>query len=115
MKRGKQMRGLTSAAKVAGVEVFHAGTKIEKGRLVNAGGRVLGITAVGKDLQTAIKRAYRGVAEISWTGCYFRTDIGAKALNRLEKGVAVPQVRHSHGEWIQTYPSCALLQIFSKR
>jgi phosphoribosylamine--glycine ligase len=89
---GKQMRGLTNAAKVAGVEVFHAGTRIEKGRLVNGGGRVLGVTAVGKDLQTAIKRAYRGVAEISWTGCYYRTDIGAKALNRFEKTVAAPQV-----------------------
>jgi phosphoribosylamine--glycine ligase len=82
---GKQMKGLTAASKITGVEVFHAGTKIEKGRLVNAGGRVLGVTAVGKNLQTAINRAYKGVEAISWTGSFYRKDIGGKALNRIEK------------------------------
>lgn len=80
--KGKMIRGIRKANEVPGVEVFHAGTAMEKGRLVTAGGRVLGITAVGKDLKTAIDRAYRGVSEIKWTGCFYRTDIGAKALNR---------------------------------
>ena len=89
---GKLIRGISKANAVPGVEVFHAGTSIEKRRLVTAGGRVLGVTAVGKDLQTAIARAYKGVAEIKWTGCFYRTDIGAKALNRTDETGKKPQV-----------------------
>ena len=83
-EKGKQIRGISKANAQTGVEVFQAGTAIEKRRLVTAGGRVLGITAVGKDLETAISRAYAGVSLISWTGSFYRTDIGAKALNRPE-------------------------------
>jgi len=89
---GKQIRGITKAADVPGVEVFHAGTAIKNRRLVTAGGRVLGITAVGSDLQTAINRAYRGVKEISWTGAFYRTDIGAKALQRKNEVLVLPRV-----------------------
>ena len=89
---GKMIRGISKANAVPGVEVFHAGTAIDKGRLVTAGGRVLGITAVGKDLKTAISRAYKGVDEIKWTGCFFRTDIGAKALNRADATPGRPKV-----------------------
>ncbi len=89
---GKMIRGISKANAVPGVEVFHAGTAIEKGRLVTAGGRVLGITAVGKDLETAISRAYKGMDEIKWTGCFFRTDIGAKALNRTDTAPVRPKV-----------------------
>ena len=91
-EKGKLIRGIRKANGIPGVEVFHAGTAVEKRRLVNAGGRVLGITAVGKDLKTAISRAYKGVAEIKWTGCFFRTDIGAKALNRGQASVNNPKV-----------------------
>lgn len=89
---GKMIRGISKANAITGVEVFHAGTAIENRRLVTAGGRVLGVTAVGKDLQTAISRAYMGVDEIKWTGCFFRTDIGAKALNRRDAVEKKPQV-----------------------
>ena len=61
-------------------------------RITTNGGRVLGITAVGKDLQTAISRAYRAVGEISWTKAYYRKDIGAKALNRTDKTETKPLV-----------------------
>jgi phosphoribosylamine--glycine ligase len=81
-ERGKIIKGLARAAKCPGVEVFHAGTARKNGRIVTDGGRVLGVTAVGKTLKNAIDRAYKGVAEISWTGSYFRGDIGAKALKR---------------------------------
>ncbi len=91
-EKGKLIRGISKANAVPGVEVFHAGTATENRRLVTAGGRVLGITAVGKDLETAISRAYKGVAEIHWTGCFFRTDIGAKALNRDHRVEKNPQV-----------------------
>ncbi len=91
-EKGKLIRGISKANAVPGVEVFHAGTATENRRLVTAGGRVLGITAIGKDLETAISRAYKGVAEIHWTGCFFRTDIGAKALNRDHRVEKNPQV-----------------------
>ena len=81
-ENGKQIKGLTKAAAIQGVEIFHAGTAMMKSRIATAGGRVLGVTAVGKDLQAAITRAYRAVDEISWTKCYFRRDIGGKAMTR---------------------------------
>ncbi|MEE4167134.1 MAG: phosphoribosylamine--glycine ligase, partial [Desulfocapsaceae bacterium] len=89
---GKQIRGLAKAATVDGVEIFHAGTRLVNRRISTAGGRVLGITAVGKDLHTAIRRAYKAVGEISWTQAYYRRDIGAKALQREEKPQAGPLV-----------------------
>ncbi len=79
---GKAIRGYKKASEIPGVVVFHAGTKIRNGRVSTAGGRVLGVTAVGKDLQTAIKNVYKATAMISWTGSFCRTDIGAKALRK---------------------------------
>lgn len=79
---GKIINGLTKAAAIQGVEVFHAGTLRKGGRIVTNGGRVLGITAVGTTLQVAIDRAYKGVEAIGWTHGFHRTDIGAKALKR---------------------------------
>ncbi len=85
---GKSIRGLNKAARVNGVVVFHAGTVIKNGRVSTAGGRVLGVTAVGKDLEKAIAQAYKGVDSISWTGAFHRTDIGAKALMRRKESDA---------------------------
>jgi phosphoribosylamine---glycine ligase len=81
-RRGDEITGLIQAQAVAGVEVFHAGTARHDGGIVTAGGRVLGVTALGESLPAAIDSAYRGVSRISWPGCYFRTDIGRKALHR---------------------------------
>ncbi len=63
-----------------GCLVFHAGTKREDSRLLTAGGRVLGVTAVGPDLDSAISTAYDGVSSIGFEGAQYRTDIGAKGL-----------------------------------
>lgn len=82
-EKGKVMKGLQAAAKVKDVVVFHAGTAIKNRRTVTAGGRVLGVTATGKNLQQAIAKAYSAVDMIQWTGCYCRRDIGAKALKRI--------------------------------
>lgn len=61
--------------------VYHAGTKLnEKGNLVTAGGRVLGVTATGKDLSEAVEKAYKAVEKISFEGSFYRQDIGKKAL-----------------------------------
>jgi phosphoribosylamine---glycine ligase len=66
----------------ADVLVFHAGTKRQGDEIVTAGGRVLGVTGIGDTLQTARQRAYEAVRRISFEGCHFRTDIGARALGR---------------------------------
>lgn len=81
-EKGKTIKGLAKAAACQGVEVFHAGTKMQRGRSVTNGGRILGVTAIGKDLNEAISRAYDAADQIHWTNCYFRRDIGAKALRR---------------------------------
>lgn len=80
--KGHEITGLEEASAIDGVEVFHAGTALQEGKIVNVGGRVLGITAVGDDLPTAIKLAYRGVKEITWQDGFYRNDIGRKALQR---------------------------------
>ncbi|MBI3842450.1 MAG: phosphoribosylamine--glycine ligase [Thaumarchaeota archaeon] len=63
--------------------VFHAGTKRVDGKVVTNGGRVLGVTALGDTLESAIANAYSRVAKISWKSKYFRTDIGKKGLLHL--------------------------------
>ncbi|RPF47079.1 phosphoribosylamine--glycine ligase [Thermodesulfitimonas autotrophica] len=62
--------------------VFHAGTAVVDGKLVTAGGRVLGVTARGPDVRAAIARAYAAVAKIKFAGMHYRRDIGQKALAR---------------------------------
>ncbi|WP_456430735.1 phosphoribosylamine--glycine ligase [Thermosulfuriphilus sp.] len=80
---GKVIRGLAAAGRMKDVKVFHAGTARKGRRFITAGGRVLGVTALGKDIAEAISRTYQAVEKISWEGCYFRHDIGARALRRL--------------------------------
>ena len=79
---GKEIKGLAGVAKLEDVEVFHAGTKKENGLWKTDGGRVLGVTAKGKDIQAAIERVYQVVPKISWDGVHYRRDIGQKALKR---------------------------------
>jgi phosphoribosylamine--glycine ligase len=64
------------------VVVFHAGTTIRNRRTVTNGGRVLGVTAMDGTVAKAIERAYKAVDKIKWKGCYFRRDIGHRALCR---------------------------------
>jgi phosphoribosylamine--glycine ligase len=66
-----------------GIYVFHAGTKMENGKIVTAGGRVCAVTGIGQNLKAAIEHAYQGVERIHFEGRQFRTDIGQKALARL--------------------------------
>jgi phosphoribosylamine---glycine ligase len=76
----KMITGLDEAAKLPDVKVFHAGTKLLENRTVTDGGRVLGVTALGKDLADAKARAYAAVKLIDFPGMHFRTDIADKAL-----------------------------------
>jgi phosphoribosylamine--glycine ligase len=81
-EKGKVISGLRAAARLKDVVVFHAGTALAGGKVVTNGGRVLGVTALGKDIPDAIARAYRAVEKIRWEGVHYRTDIGRKALGR---------------------------------
>jgi len=82
---GKPITGLAKAAKIKDVVVFQAGTTAKGRQTVTAGGRVLGVTAIGKDISQAIDKAYQAVGAIRWDGCYYRKDIGHRALARLQK------------------------------
>jgi phosphoribosylamine--glycine ligase len=77
---GHEITGIEVAEAQEGVQVFQAGTVRRDGRLLTAGGRVLGVTAVAADLPAAIAAAYDGVNRIHFQGMHFRTDIGRKAL-----------------------------------
>ncbi len=79
---GKAITGLINASKIKDVVIFHAGTAIKNRRTVTAGGRVLGVTAIGSTLQAALDKAYKAVDLISWNGTFFRRDIGHRALAR---------------------------------
>ena len=78
--KGKVIRGLEDAARLENTKVFHAGTARSGGQAVTQGGRVLGVTAWGKDLRAARDAAYAAVGRIQFEGAQFRRDIGSKAL-----------------------------------
>jgi phosphoribosylamine--glycine ligase len=81
-KKGHEISGIQDANALEDTYVFHAGTSDKDGKTVTAGGRVLGVTARGQDIEKAIKAAYKAVDKISWEGAYCRKDIGKKALSR---------------------------------
>ncbi len=81
--KGVAIQGLDAAARLEDVVVFHAGTREADGAVVTAGGRVLGVTALGEGVGEAIRRAYEAVGTISWPGVQYRRDIGGKAVGRV--------------------------------
>jgi phosphoribosylamine--glycine ligase len=81
-KTGLPITGLSLAAQVPGVEVFHSGTAQVGGKIVTSGGRVLGVTASGDSLDEALSRAYEAIAHVHFDGIYYRSDIGHRALKR---------------------------------
>ncbi len=81
-KTGYPISGLSAAAHVPGVQVFHSGSAQLGSQIVTGGGRVLGVTAVAASLEEALNRAYQAMAEIQFEGIYYRRDIGHRALRR---------------------------------
>jgi phosphoribosylamine--glycine ligase len=80
-EKGKIISGIDAADARPNTTVFHAGAKMNhQKQIVTDGGRVLGVTSLGKDIKTAIANAYRAVGDISWEGMQHRKDIGKKAL-----------------------------------
>ncbi|HEY4908427.1 MAG TPA: phosphoribosylamine--glycine ligase [Methylomirabilota bacterium] len=81
-RAGDEITGLDADGGLPGVNVFQAGTAERDRRLVTAGGRVLGVQALGADIRSAIAAAYAGVNRIRFDGMQFRRDIGQRAVNR---------------------------------
>jgi phosphoribosylamine--glycine ligase len=80
---GKLISGLEQFAGSEDVLIFHAGTKRLDDQLVTSGGRVLGVTAFGRDIKSAIDNSYAAVSKISFENAYYRKDIGYRALSRI--------------------------------
>ncbi|MBT9143110.1 MAG: Phosphoribosylamine--glycine ligase [Dehalococcoidia bacterium] len=80
--QGEMIAGLTQAAQLTDVYVFHAGTAQKDGKIVTAGGRVLGVTGWGSSLTEALLKTYGAVERISFLGAHYRKDVGRKALSR---------------------------------
>ena len=81
-RKGLPISGLEQAGAVADAIVFHAGTALNDGQVVTAGGRVLAVTALGTDLRAAVGRAYEAAAKIRFDGVHYRTDIAHRAFDR---------------------------------
>ena len=80
--KGEVIGGLDAANAMDGVKVFHAGTAMKDGKVTSAGGRVLGVTATGKNITEAAKKSYAAVDVIEWPGGFVRRDIGHRAIAR---------------------------------
>ena len=80
--KGAEIRGLDKLDHWEKGFVFHAGTAKKNGRWITSGGRVLGVTARGKDIGNAVKNAYSAVSQITWDGMHYRKDIGHRAIAR---------------------------------
>ncbi|WP_248800296.1 phosphoribosylamine--glycine ligase [Pseudomonas sp. MWU13-2105] len=79
--KGALIKGLDAAASLEG-KVFHAGTALKDGQVVTSGGRVLCATALGNSVGAAQQQAYKLAAKIDWDGCFYRSDIGYRAIAR---------------------------------
>ena len=83
---GKLITGIEEADRMYGVKIFHAGTSRRDGNYYTSGGRVLGVTARGKDLPDAVERAYDAVMKVRFDGMHYRKDIAARGLKHLRAG-----------------------------
>jgi phosphoribosylamine--glycine ligase len=110
-KKGIEISGIDAANRMRDVVVFHAGTRLEGKKVLSDGGRVLGVTALGDTVDIAIKKAYQAVAKINWKNVHFRSDIGKKALVRMQ---AVPRVGIVMGSDSDLQVMEAALGIFKK-
>ncbi len=81
-EKGHPIVGLQEAARIPDTVVFHAGTALRNGQVVNDGGRVLGVTAWGNSIIDAVESAYQAADKIHWQGVQFRRDIAGRAIQR---------------------------------
>ncbi|MCJ7616379.1 MAG: phosphoribosylamine--glycine ligase [Desulfobacterales bacterium] len=111
-KKGMPISGLKDIKKMKDVVVFHAGTAEKEKKVVANGGRVLGVTALGNSVKKAISRAYSAVSMITWDGVYYRSDIGQKALKRIEQPPKVGIVMGSDSDYEIMEETVAALKKF---
>ena len=97
-KKDSPISGLPTIKRMKDVVVFHAGTDQKKGKITAVGGRVLGVTALGDNVEKAIEKAYQAVSKITWDNVFYRKDIGQKAVNRLNRPARVGIVMGSHSD-----------------
>ena len=109
--KGHEIKGIDAANRMRDVVVFHAGTRLDGKKVLSDGGRVLGVTALGDTVEAAIKKAYQAVAKISWRKVHYRTDIGRKALVRMQ---ALPKVGIVMGSDSDLKVMASALGIFKK-
>ena len=81
-EKGLEISGLADADALESATVFHAGTDLNNGAVINTGGRVLGVTALGEDIKEAVDNAYEAVGKISWDQAFYRSDIAHRELKR---------------------------------
>ncbi len=81
-EKGFPISGLETMKELQNVQVFHAGTSTKNRKVVTNGGRVLGVTALGKDMHEAQKTVYGAIQKLSFEGAHYRRDIGVKDMNR---------------------------------
>jgi phosphoribosylamine--glycine ligase len=82
-KKGYEIKGLEEVKEGDNLVIFHAGTEFKNGKFYTSGGRVLGVTGVGRDLKEAFEKTYSAVKKITWEGVHYRKDIGRKGLKYL--------------------------------
>lgn len=87
-EKGTEIKGLDQAGAEADVEIFHAGTTRDDGRILATGGRVLNVTALGASVTEARDRAYAAIDKIDWPGGFCRRDIGWRAIMREQTGTS---------------------------
>ncbi|MFW6011075.1 MAG: phosphoribosylamine--glycine ligase [Desulfosalsimonas sp.] len=110
--KGGKINGISNAKRMKDVEIFHAGTARKDGSVVTAGGRVLGVSALGDDIENAVSRAYEAAGKISWKGEHHRTDIGKKALERKSIAPAVGIIMGSDSDLSVMMAAAELLKKF---
>ena len=109
---GYEITGLDAANAVKDTVVFHAGTALEGDKVVASGGRVLGVTALGDSVETAINTAYEACGKICFKDCFMRKDIGAKALKRMAIPPQVGVIMGSDSDFPVMQKGLAILKKF---
>jgi phosphoribosylamine--glycine ligase len=100
-EKGFQIRGLDQAQKKGQVYVFHAGTEQRVHEILTNGGRVLNVTGVGADLETAVVRAYQGVKKISFKNAFFRHDIASRAVDNKDLYQKIKRMRNQNDQELE--------------
>jgi phosphoribosylamine--glycine ligase len=111
-EKGLPISGLTEAGRLEDVVVFHAGTSAKDNRILVNGGRVLGVTALGDTVEQAIEKSYEAVSSITWDQAFHRTDIGQKALKRIQETPQVGIIMGSASDFDIMQSTIAILKRF---